>query len=277
MEKLLQQEFFHFGSNKILKELWLNIQTCQSGTNYIKPYGGIWTSHINSYNICDWLAYKEEKDPINFDIYVGQKTSCLVKFKDDSKLLKIENNNDFKNLKDSGYTKKLETPIEINRYTYYTITIDETIDYDKIANEYDLLYVSNIYEDYFRNYSIVSMLGLNPDSIEYYKSVEADYLNHQIIKIGEKQYITEPSHDYYDLVNKVRLLFTTINSQNYSDFIEKLSKMKKELEEKTIEIIRASNIKSLQDFHELLIAKTILGNIYKEKYTEAQKKLVKIN
>lgn len=275
MEKLLEEEFFHFGSNNILKELWLNIQTCQSGTNYIKPYGGIWTSHTNNYSICDWLEYKEEKDPMNFDIYVGQKPSCLVKFKDDSKLLKIENNNDFKNLKDSGYTKKLETPIEINRYTFYTKIIDEIIDYDKIANEFDLLYVSNIYDDYFRNYSVISMLGLNPESIEYYKSVEADYINHQIIKVGEKQYVAEPTQEYSDLINKIRALFTNIDYKNYDDYILKLSIMKKELEEKTIELIRLSNIKRIQGINNLLIAKTILGNIYKEKYSEVQKKLLK--
>lgn len=276
MEKLLQEEFFHFGSNKILKELWLDIQTCQVGSNYIKPYGGIWTSHSNNYTLCDWLEYKENKDPMNFDVYVGQRPSCLIKFKDNSKLLKIENDLDFKNLKDSGYTKKLRNPIEINRYTFYTTTIDEIIDYDKIATDFDLLYVSNIYNDYFRNYSVVSMLGLNPESIEYYKSVEADYINHQIIKIGEKEYITEPCQEYYDLVNKIKLLFSKIEYTNYDEYIKKLSIMKKELEEKTIEMIRTSNVKSLQNIDMLLIAKTILGNIYKEKYTEVQKKLLKI-
>lgn len=274
MEKLLQEEFFHFGSDKILKELWLNIQTCQSGTNYIKPYGGLWTSHTNNYNLCDWLMYKEEKDPMNFDIYVGQRPSCLIKFKDNSKLLKIENNNDFKNLKDSGYVKKLETPIEINKYTFHTTTIDETIDYDKIANDFDLLYVNNILNDYFRNYSVTSMLGLNPEAIEYYKAIDADYINHEIIKVGDKQYITEPTKDYYDLVNKIRKLFTITSNTNYNEYIKTLTTMKKELEKATIELIKKANIKVLQDTDSLLIAKTILGNIYKEKYTEAQKRLL---
>ena len=118
------------------------------------------------------------------------------------------------------------------------------------------------------------MLGLNPEAIEYYKAIDADYINHEIIKVGDKQYITDPTKDYYDLVNKIRKLFTITSNTNYNEYIKTLTTMKKELEKATIELIKKANIKVLQDTDSLLIAKTILGNIYKEKYTEAQKRLL---
>ena len=116
MDKLLKDEYYHLGTNIILKELWLYPQMPQIHKKYIKPIGGLWTSQQNDHTLCDWIGYKEESiEPFDKEL-INHLNSSLIKFKEDSKLIKIENNNDYKNLKDSGFVKILKEPLIINKY-----------------------------------------------------------------------------------------------------------------------------------------------------------------
>ena len=98
--KLNNNEYIHIGTNKIYKELWQNIRTEQTYNNFVKPYGGLYCSN-KSENICDWLNYLniENKDFYN---YAFSRPACIVKLKDNSKILYIENKNDLDYLKDNN-------------------------------------------------------------------------------------------------------------------------------------------------------------------------------
>lgn len=223
MENMLDKEYFHFGTDNIRRELWLDLYMQNNYTNYSKPLGGLWCSPINNYNFCDWLIYKEEEMPYDYDTYVSNRKSCLVKFKDNKKLLAINTKNDFKNLKDSGMTITLDTPIRIFKIYDY-IYIKELPDYEKINSYYDLLYISPFADETLYQYSVNTMLALKIDSIEYYKPIDCDYYSKKIDSIGEKHFIKGLSNDYIKLLKYLKELLTnySISSFNKNELLKKL-------------------------------------------------------
>lgn len=275
MEKLLTEEFFHYGTDKIFIEQWLNIQMEQKFKDYIKPYGGLWSSHKNEYTISDWIGYKQE-DPSFYDVAFLSRASSLIKFKENAKILKIENKNDYKNLKDSGFITTLKHPITIDKW-YYKKIITELLNYEKISDLYDLLYVSDISNENLSNYSVRTMLIMNPNSIEYYTPIEADYLENKIIKIGEKQTIKKPDKSFYDIIDYIKSLYITPTANTYEEFIEKLSEITKQLISFLSQNKDKYNILLPNNIDKLKVLETIVRNLYREKYREAQKKLLKIN
>lgn len=212
MNNLLDVEYFHFGTNNIRKELWLNLYMINEKYNYSKPLGGLWCSNQNAYNFCDWLTYKEEEEekPYDYDIYVGNKTSSLVKFRDNVKLLSINNKNDFKNLKDSGMTVKLDTPIKMYGLLDYEY-IYELPDYNKIKKLYDLLYINSYADRSLNQYSVNTMLAINPNTIEYFKPINCDYYTKEIISIGEKEYIKDLDSNYLELLKYLKEYLLKLN------------------------------------------------------------------
>lgn len=271
MNNLLQEEFYHYGSDKILKELWLYPQMDQIHTDYIKPYGGLWTSHQNKYTLSDWISYKEDSD--NFDEIdsLHYFNSCLIKFKENSKLLTIENENDFKNLKESGFVKILDKPIIINKW-YYTKIINEILDYEKICEYYEILYVNNLGNNSLSNFSVRTMYALSPNSIDYYKPIKVNYKEHKILEVKDKKYVTEPNKYYYNIIEYVKTLFNNINENNYEIYIKKLYNEMNDI----IKYLK-DNIDSFEykDINKLYLIETIVKNIYREKYLSKQKILHK--
>ena len=109
------------------------------------------------------------------------------------------------------------------------------------------------------------MLALNPDAIEYYKSVMLDIEKQTIIKYEEKKKLTEPTQKYYDLVKYINGSFKNIGfSGNYQEYILKLNSYKKEL----TKIIK-------NNIDDKYLIDTIIQNSYREKYLEKQKILLK--
>lgn len=209
METILDKEYFHFGTKDIRKELWLNLYMQRKYTNYSKPLGGLWCSKQNEYTLSEWLMYIEDlsetREGYNYDDYVHGKDSSLVKFKPTSKLLEIKNSNDFKNLEDSGYMKTLKEPISIyNRIDY--MYIYKIPDYEKIKTIYDLLYINSYADKSLYQYSVDTLLAINPNSIEYFKPLICDYTNKKIISIGDKQNIKEMNSSYLVLLKYIKEL-----------------------------------------------------------------------
>ena len=64
----------------------------------------------------------------------------LIKFKEDTRFLRIKTKEDFNNLKQSGFITQLENPIVL-RGDYDYIYIHELLDYEKISEHYDLIYI----------------------------------------------------------------------------------------------------------------------------------------
>lgn len=228
MENMLDKEYFHFGNNKIRLELWLNLYMQKKYNNYAKPLGGLWCSMQNDYILCDWLLYIEEMSQYgyiySYEDYVYDKNSSLIKFKNNSKILSINDKNDFKNLKDSGLTLKLDEPMRISNEVNF-IYFQELPDYEKLKKMYDLLYVNPYADDSLNQYSINTMLVINPDAIEYYKPLKCDYYNRKIIDIGKKQTISNLSSEYIQLLKYIKNLIIIKTKQFDKDLYE----LKKEL------------------------------------------------
>lgn len=273
MGKLLQEEFFHLGTDKIFIEQWLNIQMDQIYKNCIKPYGGLWTSHQNPFSLCDWLEHKQQIEPFNrFDYYFI--SSCLIKFKENAKLLQINNENDYKNLKESGYIITLKDPIILDK-GYYKKVLNELLDYEKISDFYDLLYVNNQVDVSLQNYSVKTMLALNPNSIEYYKPLVVDYENNRIIETKKKEYIKKPDDSFYKFIDYVRSLFYDIDESTYDEYIKKLYSLTKNIIKKINSEINNMNLNlpNYIDINQLI--DSAVKNMYREKYRDTQKRLIK--
>lgn len=270
MEKLLEREYFHFGTDNIYKELWMNLQMRKLNSSYTKPIGGLWASNLDKYYISDWLRYVEMKEPYNFDMIVGTKPSCIIKFNENSKFLKIENENDYKNLKDSGFIINLEKPLIINQ-NYMPTTITEIPDYEKIAEHYDLMYINVFLNECFKQYRVDTMLAINPESIEYYKSIDAYYPAHEILSISDKKQIIEPNKEYYEFLKYVRTLFTKIEATTYEEFIDKLNKLKESIIDYLKENYDLEKLKLNPIINPNKVIKTAVENIYKENYILAKK------
>lgn len=267
MENLLKKEYLHLGTDHIYKELWQNIQMDQIYP-LSKPYGGIWASHtrFDDNRICDWIDYLANDD-YELERLKYQK-SCLIKFKENIRFLQVNDSNDFKNLKESGFTKSVTSKLIDLNYN-----VEDIPYYEKISEFYDLLYVNPNANPCLKKYCFNTMLALNPDAIEYYKSVMLDIEKQTIIKYEEKKKLTEPTQKYYDLVKYINGSFKNIGfSGNYQEYILKLNSYKKEL----TKIIK-NNIddKYLNDINTNALIDTIIQNSYREKYLEKQKTLLK--
>lgn len=273
MNKLLDEEYYLFGTNNIYKELWLNIQMLQNNPNYIKPIGGLWLSHQRNGILCDWISFLESKGEIYYKEYVGSDSSSLVKLKEDCKLLSIQDNTDFKNLKDSALTKKLTVPAKyFNGFDYKTI--DEIPDYEKIAELYDSMYVIPYADISLRCFSVPTMLALKAGSIEYYKSLKVDYDNHEILSISEKKVIDDYFKNYDELVKYTRDLFNATKIKtfvNYDEYIVFLNQLK----ERIVSYLNSNlNIDIPEHINKKSLIEAVVGNIYKELYKDEQKRLI---
>jgi len=272
--KKLNFEYFHFGNDNLYKELWLNIYMNENNRNYTKPMGGLWTSEIDARFLCEWLRYKYSTDYLNFDLYVANKGGCLVKFKEDAKLLSIETQNDFKNLKDSGFIIELEKPIELSTY-YDSKIIKEIPNYELISQYYDLIYIDNFVHECFTQFSIETMLALNPESIEYYKTVQADFYNFKEYNISEKKYMSEPNKEYFDFLIYVKDLFSEIKAESYEEFIAKLTKLKNNIIEDLRKNFDFTKLNLPKDININNFISTVVINTFNKKNIEAKKVLVK--
>lgn len=265
MSSLLDQEYFHAGSSYIREELWENLQLDQFHPDYIKPYGGLWTSRsrMDIGRISDWVDYLEDDEPLLF-LNISYLKGCLVKFCDDAKFLEIQDKNDFQNLKDSGFTIK-----NVAGYP-------EILDYEKLSEIYDLLYISPFAHPSLRNYCIRTMLALKSSAIEYYRDVSADYPPRHIVKVGDPKPIPPVSSEYLKLKAKIIRQFQEgFSYKSYDDYLLQLNQYKKWF----FANFKASNpnIKLPNEVWKHDAVETILENLYHEKYLEKKRTLKEVS
>lgn len=194
--------------------------------------------------------------------------SCLIKFKWKYRFLQVNDSNDFKNLKESGFTKSVTSKLIDLNYN-----VEDIPYYEKISEFYDLLYVNPNANPSLKKYCFNTMLALNPDAIEYYKSVMLDIEKQTIIKYEEKKKLTEPTQKYYDLVKYLNNAFKDIEfNGNYQEYILKLNSFKNDL----LNMLKTDiKDKYLDDVNTNILIDTIIQNLYREKYLEKQKILLK--
>ena len=236
MNTLLDKEYVHNGTSVIYKELWNKIYMNPANTNYgyIKPTGGFWTSNYSSDNLSLWLEYLLDECPDMLEEAL-LKDNIILKLYSNSKLLTVENKNDFMNLRDSNLTTKLNKPSKI-LYQYDYEYINEILDYEKIAQLYDAIYVNPYADKSLYNYSVPTMLIMNPNIIEYFKKVNAYYDETQkriiVNNIGKPELISNVDESYYKLVNVIKSEFNKL--VNNIKTINDLAMVKNELQNKFI-------------------------------------------
>ena len=165
---ILDKEFVHIGTDKIYKELWQNINIDQTSNTITKPYGGLYCSDVKDYVVCYWLDYVENSLHDRFE-YISTKPACLIKLKDNTKILMIDSQEDLFNFKNSYLIINFEdNPLEINNY-YNKYKVTFLPNYEKISNLYDAIYINPYLDNAFLKYSIPTLLITNPDCIEYYR------------------------------------------------------------------------------------------------------------
>ena len=234
MENILDKEFLHNGTGEIYSELWQKPHL--TTLPYVKPVGGFWTVPFNDSFFSIWLEYLQENDMQAFYDVINKK-NVLVKLKSNTKLLTITSEEDLDKLRKMNLTIKIDEPIvkEVNNYSY---TITEIPDYEKIFELYDAIYINpwtKSTSTLLKPYSVATMLILNQDVIDYYRTVtleyNADYDMLNVKEISEKKTIKKPNKKYYELINIIKeelipLLkkLDGIDKENLLSLIEEIKK-----------------------------------------------------
>jgi len=267
---ILEKEFVHIGTDKIYKELWQNINMDQK-YRLTKPYGGLYCSNYHG-AICDWLCYAEEEFEEIFD-YISSLPACFIKLKKDTKLLVLNDKNDLRKLKENDLIINYEdNPIHIYKL-YYEYKITFLPDYEKISNIYDAIYVNPNIDNAFKQYDFPTLLITNPNAIEYYKPFS--YNNTTITEIKDKQKVTELNEDYFKYYKYIEKKFSTIDSTNYEEYIEKLNQLRNLIINDQNNLCDKLGFDINEKINSLLLLKTIANNVYREKYLSKQKVLHK--
>lgn len=268
---LLNKEFIHIGTNKIYKELWQNIRMDQTYPFITKPYGGLYCSNINE-ELCDWLSYVRIEKSKFYD-FVSSKPSCIIKLKNNTKLLTLNNKNDIDILKNNNLILNYESnPIIINKY-YYNYSISFLPNYEKISILYDVIYINPYIDNTFKEYSIPTLLILNPSAIEYYKPLVKK--DEKIIKIEDKKNLLNPSKDYYEYYRYIESLFNETNALDYNLFIKELNTLRDKIISDKNNLYNNLNFNINSDINNQQLLEAITHNIYREKYLLKQKVLHK--
>ena len=274
MEELLKHEYLHNGNDIIYKELWNRLYMNPMNHNYIKPVGGLWSVRYNE-NFSEWMDFLFERRPEMYEC-AKYKNNLLFRLKELSKILIINNENDYKNLKDSGLVIKLDKPIKkLNMYNYDII--EEIPNYDKIQELYDALYVNPFADKSLRTYAVNTMLVINPDAIDYFRTINISFEENTDIcyltvnSIEEPQKIQEVSKDYFILLSILKNAF--LKDFNKVKNTEELSRLIKLLEkEYTIDTSIDNLIRT--GINKIDIIRSILYNIQVE-HKDIIKKLIK--
>ena len=263
MEEVLKREYIHWGTDNLKEELWLNISHDRFHSNNVKPRGGLWCSRFG-FGLGDWIDYIKRNNYM-WDEFLGRKKCCLVKFKENARLAKIDTKEDYLRLYELGYIKDL-SETETITINHRKAEIRYTLDYDKLCKDFDLIYINPYLSNELELYRVPSILVFNSNAIEYYKPIQVDYYDEEIIEEGEKKFIQKPNEDYYKFINYINEIF---NKLNYSDnFLEELELLKDKLSECIKENFSelGFNIGNEVDIN-LLIENTI-SNIYYKKEEE---------
>ena len=275
MNNLLDNEYLHNGTSIIYKELWSKIRMLPLDSQYIKPIGGFWTIpyYQNYSEWIDYLFYHKKEE-----YYEAIKNdNLLIKLNNNSKLLTISDSNDFKNLRDSKLTLKLNTPIHILNYFDY-VNIYEIPDYEKISELYDAVYVKPCSDQSLLPYSVSTMLITNPNAIDYFKPIKIDYYEEDasiystVKSIGEPQKIQDLEENYIRLVEIIKndlLKMITSNNKVCIDELETTLKNKYINNEDTMNLIR-------KDIDKLHAIRTIINNLMVDIKKEEKKLLKKL-
>lgn len=276
MDNLVSDEYLHNGNSIIYKELWNKIymNPINLKHDYAKPVGGFWTVKFYE-SFSEWMDFLLRRRP---EMYYDAKTkdNLLLKLKDTSKILRIMDKNDFKNLKDSNLTVKLDTPIKkANLFDF--VIIDELPNYEKLEEIYDAIYVNPMADISLNTFAVSTMLIMNPNAIDYFKTVKLSFEEEydtpymSIESIGRPQKIKDVTDNYIKLYELIKKDF--ISSIDRMSNIDELHNIKSMIEDKymfdnTIDNLIRHGIKKID------IINSILHNLQVE-YKDDIKKLLK--
>ena len=271
MENLLDKEYLHNGTGEIYRELWGNIYTI---SNYLKPLGGFWTIPYSEEYFSDWMDYLYDTDKTRFDI-ARNKENVLVRLKNNTKLLIVNDKNDYKNLKDSGLIITLDKPIrKLVGYNY--VDIYEMLDYESISKIYDALYINPWINNSLYSYSVKTMLIMNPDIIDYYKKVLINYdiEDSTLLDIEDKRKINDLDNNYMKLYKYVNKLFNDIIKEyNINDEYD-IEIFKKTLLKSIINNDTMTNLIN-EKLNKEYVLKVMINNIIINYKNNRTKKLIK--
>lgn len=267
---ILEKEFVHIGTDKIHKELWQNINMDQK-YRLTKPYGGLYCSNYHEY-VSDWLCFAEAELEETYE-YISSLPACLIKLKNNTKLLVLKDKEDVNNLKENDLIINYEhNPLVINKH-YYQYEVTFLPNYEKISTIYDAIYIIPSIDNAFRQYDIPTLLITNPDAIEYYKPFS--YNNTTITDIKNKEEIKELNEDYFKYYKYIESKFSNIDATNYEEYIEKLNELRNLIINDQNNLCKNLDFEINKEIDNRILLQTITNNIYREKYLLKQKVLHK--
>ena len=208
-------EFVHIGNFDIKKEMFIDILN-----DGIKPYGGFWACPNNNIDgsISDRTDYILENLNGKF-LRFNENRGCLFNLKETASILYLLNDDDVKKVKEKFSNGKY-------------------IDYEKISNIYDALYVNpyslsyNLRQNEFYNWNMRSLVVFNLDCIEEYVPFEFEIVQNKgayIIKTYENKKVKPLPSNYYYIRNIIYNLLKIKMEKQSDDKTINIEKIKFEL------------------------------------------------
>ncbi len=234
-----KNKYISIGKSILSKDLFKPIINPLDNYSF-KPDGGLWSSkYIDDPKEClsEWYKYLFYDDNKNKTFFRDWKNACLFTLKENAKILKIDNFQNFLSLTNKyPYLNKYLNNINPNVERY------KTVDFQKLADVYDGVFVDiwslNFYSDVFSKWFVPTLLLFNLDCINNYDSAiikwskdpflhswENDLdCNPKLIITNQNQKVSEYTKDFLKLLNIARKnLKSTYKHANYESYDSYLS------------------------------------------------------
>lgn len=220
-------KFVHIGNFNIKKEMFIDILN-----DGVKPYGGFWACPNNNIegSISDRTDYILENLNGKFLRY-NENRGCLFNLKETASILYLSTDDD---------VKKIKKEFSNGKY----------IDYEKISNIYDALYVNpysfsySLRQNEFYDWNIRSLVIFNLDCIEEYVPFEFEIIENKgtyITKIYESQHVKPLPTNYYYIRSIIYNLLKIKIGQQKTDKTINIEKIKFELMNELKNFVNASS------------------------------------
>lgn len=220
-------KFVHIGNFNIKKEMFIDILN-----DGVKPYGGFWACPNNNIegSISDRTDYILENLNGKFLRY-NENRGCLFNLKETASILYLSTDDD---------VKKIKKEFSNGKY----------IDYEKISNIYDALYVNpysfsySLRQNEFYDWNIRSLVIFNLDCIEEYVPFEFELIENKgayITKIYEPQNVKPLPSNYYYIRSIIYNLLKIKIEQQKTDKTINIEKIKFELMNELKNFVNASS------------------------------------
>ncbi len=202
-EAIFEKEWVHVGNDHIDPDLF---KTPKNDDTNKPDTGVLWLSERDK-DRCRWFTVMESPYQFYFreKMMKGFKNSkykcCIVKLSDEANILNINSKEQLDKI--NKYLKKSD------KYKY-------CLDYSKLSNDYDGIFINYLIDDSFKYFGVDSLIIFNPNIIESYKPASVNCKIFDEEEFTEYRFGIEKEFDYVPMKKEKHIKKLTLERRkNY--------------------------------------------------------------